>query len=66
MLSALAHNFNLVYALIYIGCAGLVYLILKRRTTEEELPNEVVDGVFFTMLGAGAIIWILSSIPPVS
>jgi len=65
MFDKIAPHFNLTYALIYIGCAGLVYLVLRKRT-EGELPKEVVDGIFFTMLGAGAIIWVLSTIPPVS
>lgn len=65
MFSDLAPHFNLKYALLYIGCAGLIYLVLRRRTSEE-FPKEVADGIFFTILGAGAIIWILSTIPPVS
>lgn len=54
------------YMFIYIACASAVYLVLARRASEEQLDRKVVDGVFFTMLGASSLIWILSKIPPIS
>ncbi|MEM6343329.1 MAG: hypothetical protein AAF927_05595 [Bacteroidota bacterium] len=54
------------YMVIYVLCASCVYMVLARRISEKELDRKVVDGVFFTMLGASTLIWILSKIPPIS
>jgi hypothetical protein len=43
----------------------LVYLVLVKRASDE-FPRKVIDAIFFIMLGAGALIWMLSKFPPIS
>lgn len=52
------------YGIIYVVCACLVYIVLKRRA-KDELPDQVIDTIFGLMLGLAALIVALSYLRPV-
>ena len=56
---------TIAYAITYLLCAIIVHRVLIQRASEE-LGRKTVDGIFMVMVGAGSLIWILSTIPPIS
>lgn len=51
------------YGLIYIVCACLVYIVLKKRL-QGELPDRAIDILFGIVLGLSVLIVALSYLRP--
>lgn len=65
LLTQVSTEHTIAYMFIYITFACMVYIVMIKRA-EEELGRKTIDAIFFTMIGAASIIWILSKVPPIS
>jgi uncharacterized membrane protein len=61
------HHLNtqqlVTYGIIYVVCACLVYIVMKKRAGDE-LPSSVIDGIFGLMVGVAILIVGLSYLRP--